>query len=115
MHFQGTRLEEDHVTPILQGGDVAVEGLPFVGDDRHAAGGAELLRNFLALQGWGLGMPTDALDPLALRETLEEPNAIALGVPAVDVIEDHRSVAMSPQLAIEAKHRQVAFQPTSLA
>src|SRR5260370_15135516 len=60
-------------------------------------------------------MPTDGLERFALRQALEEPNAVALGVQAVHVIEDDRQVALFPELAIKTKDRQVAFQPASSA
>ena len=64
-------LEEDHMTPILQGRHIAVERLPIIGDDGHAAGGCELLRDFVTQQGRGIGMPTDSFDRLALGQALK--------------------------------------------
>ena len=43
-----------------------------------------------------------------------EANAVALGVPAVDVVEDDGPMAMAPERAIEAKDREVAFEPAGL-
>src|SRR5260370_22814429 len=60
-------------------------------------------------------MPTESLERRALRQALEEPNTVALGVQAVHVIEDDRQVAMFPELAIKTKDRQVAFEPAGSA
>src|SRR5882762_3085542 len=56
-------------------------------------------------------MPTDALDLLALRQALEEADAVALGKQAVDVVEDERHVAIFPELAIKTEDGHVAGQP----
>jgi hypothetical protein len=61
-----TGLEQDHMATVLQGRHIAVERLPVVGDDRHSAGGRELVRDLVAQQGRGIGMPTDLFDRLAL-------------------------------------------------
>jgi hypothetical protein len=45
-------------------------------------------------------VPTDALEALALRQALEEPDAVALSEQAVDVIEDDRQMAMLPEVAV---------------
>src|SRR5271168_1567740 len=113
--LDGAGLEDDHVAPVLQGGHVVVEGPPLVGDEGHSAGRAKRLRNPLALEGGRIGMPTDLLAALALGETLQESDAVALGVPAIDVVEDERPMAMTPQLTIQPKDRQVAFEPAGLA
>jgi hypothetical protein len=52
-----------------------------------------------------------ALGLLALRQALEQPNAVTLGVQAIDVIENDRRVEMFPELAVKAEDGKVAFQP----
>ena len=97
MYFAGRRLEEHQVPSILQGRDVAVEGLPVVGDDGHAAAGAEFLWDILALQGGGIRIPADGLVRLGLGQGLQEADAVAAGVEAVEVVEDDRLVWVAPE------------------
>jgi hypothetical protein len=73
MDFTSAGLEENHMTPVLQCRHIAIERLPIVGDDGHAAGGGELSRDLVAQQGRGIGMPTDSFDRLALGQALEQP------------------------------------------
>ena len=86
VNFPNAGPEQDHMTPVLQCRHIAVERLPVVGDDGHAAGGCEFLRDFVTQQGRGIGMPTDPFDQLALGQALEQSDAVPAGVEAIQVI-----------------------------
>src|SRR6516165_10025720 len=110
--FQSAGLEQDDVPSILQGCHIAIERLPVVGDDDHAAGGGELLRDLVAQQAWRIGMPTDPLDRLALGQAFEQSYSVSAGIQAVQIVQDDGLVAMTPQRAVEAENRGVTIAPT---
>ena len=101
--------------PVLEGRHVLVQRLPVVGDDDDPALGGELPRDALPLQAPRVGVPGHGLFLLGLAEALEQPDAAAVGVEGVDVVDDDELVAVPVELDVHAERGGVALDPARLA
>src|SRR5216683_2220525 len=92
--LQRSRLEDEHMATVFQGGHVGVEGLPVVAHQGHSAGGGKSARDALAMQDTGGCVPTERFGLLRLGHALEQANAATVGIKAVDVVEDEGLMPM---------------------
>ena len=93
--FHGGRLKEQHVAAVFQGGHVGVERAPGVADQDHAARGGKLPRDVAAHQSGRLAQPAQRFGRFRLAQGLEQADAVAVGVQAVDVVEDDGQMPVS--------------------
>ena len=105
----GARLEDDDVAAVLEGGDGGVLGPPLVGDDGGPARGLEAGGQAGPLGR--VGVPADGLDRVGLEEALEQPDGVAVGEQAVDVVDDDGLVAVFVQQSEEAEGGRLRPHP----
>src|SRR5271157_4103176 len=101
--------------PVLERRHVLVERLPVLGDDDDAAFGGELPRDVLTLEATGVRMPGHGFLLLGLAQAFEQPNAAAVRIEGVDVVDDDELVAVPVESDIHAERRGVALDPAPLA
>src|SRR6266550_5314365 len=88
VNFQGTRLEDQQVTSIFQGGHVVVERLPIIPYQDDSAGRGELSRDAALTQGWSCRLPGYGFRSFRLAQGLEQANPQTVGIETVDIVQD---------------------------
>src|SRR5260370_33607589 len=74
MDLQRTRLEDQQVAAIFQGGHVVVERLPIIPDQDDSAGGGELSGDVALSQGRSCRLPGYGFRSFRLTQGLEKAN-----------------------------------------
>src|SRR5713226_3917061 len=103
------------MSAVFEGGHVGVEGLPVVAHQGHSAGGGKSARDALAMQDTGGRVPTERFGLLRLGHALEQSYAAAVGIKAVDVVEDEGLMPMFVGLEIDTQWSGLAADPADLA
>jgi hypothetical protein len=113
--LQRRRLEDEHVTAIFESSHVGVERLPVVAYQRQPTGGGELSWDALAVQDRRGRVPAQGLGSFGLAEGLEQADAAAVGVQAIDIVEYQGLVAVLVGLEVDAQRGGLAAEPADLA
>src|SRR5260370_39789139 len=88
VNFQGTRLEDQQVAAILQGGHVLVECLPLIPYQDDSAGRGELSGDAALTQGRSCRLPGYGFRSFRLAQGLEQANPQTVGIETVDIVQD---------------------------
>src|SRR6266581_426111 len=88
MDLQRTRLEEQQVAAIFQGGHVLVERLPIIPYQDDSAGGGELSGDAALSQGRSCRLPGYGFRLFRLAQGLEQANPQTVGIETVDIVQD---------------------------
>src|SRR6516165_8073091 len=88
MHFERGRLEYQYMAAVFERGHVGIERLPVIADQGHPTGRGELGRNSPALKDRRGRVPTQGFGRFCVAEGFEQPDAAAIGIETVDVVED---------------------------
>src|SRR6266478_4666848 len=86
--LQGTRLEDQQVAAIFQGGHVLVERLPIIPYQDDSAGRGELSGDAALTQGWSCRLPGYGFRSFRLAQSLEQANPQTVGIESVDIVQN---------------------------
>src|SRR6266851_6605609 len=113
--FQRGRLKEEDVAAVFQGSDIGIKRFPVVAHQRYPAGGGELRGHTPTLQDRRRRVPIQGLPRFGLTQGLQEANAAAIGIQAIDIIEYEWLMAMFVSLHVNAQGRGLAADPADVA
>src|SRR5229473_6062838 len=100
---------------IFQGDHIGVERLPSIAHQHYSTGGSELPRDAATLQGRGITLPRQRFRSLRLAECFEQANAGAVGIQAVDVVQDNWLMPVLVGFEVDAKGGGLAADPANRA
>src|SRR5262249_36287017 len=113
--FHRRRLEEQQMAAVFQGGHVSIECVPVVTHQRYPAAGGELPRDVVSLQGRSRALPRERFGHFRLAHGLEQADALAVRIEAVDVVQDDGLIAVLVSLKINPKRCGLAADPADLS
>src|SRR5229473_5736452 len=115
VNFQGTRLEDQQVASIFQGGHVVVECLPIIPYQDDSAGRGELSGDAALTQGRSCRLPGYGFRSFRLAQSLEQANPQTVGIETVDIVQHDGLIPVLISLQVNTKGGSLAADPADLA
>jgi len=111
VQFSWCRFERDGATSIKQSSNIDIRAFPAIRDDRNSTRRNKTLWNIVFVQCSGIRLPRQRFGWVCLAQTFQEPHAAAIGVEAINVVKDKRTVPELPCLHVYAERRSCTADP----